>query len=84
MAFYGKNEWGVKEATVAIVSVDGQYPKGYVQIGSQLYKVTASAGNKETANGNEVLFWVTISKARPKPGTKKKTPKKSNRKNDRL
>lgn len=48
------------EAVIKIVQKGDKFPKGYVTIKNQLYKVTASQGKKEDKNGNPILYWVNI------------------------
>lgn len=48
------------EAVIKIVEKDGKFPKGYVTIKNQLYKVTASTGQKDDKNGNPIKYWVNI------------------------
>lgn len=48
------------EAVIKIVQKGDKFPKGYVTIKGQLYKVTASTGQKDDKNGDPIKYWVNI------------------------
>ena len=52
--------YGRKEAVIKVVEKDGKYPKGYVEIGNKMYKVTVSPGQKDDRNGNPIRYWVNL------------------------
>lgn len=60
MAEMRPGRFGKEEAVIKIVEKDGKFPKGYVTIKGQLYKVTASEGRKDDKNGNPIKYWVNI------------------------
>jgi len=65
MAEMRPGRFGKEEAVIKIVEKDGKYPKGYVTIKNQLYKVTASEGRKDDKAGNPIKYWVNIQHVGP-------------------
>jgi hypothetical protein len=60
MAFTGIDKFGNKFATVAITRKGDKWPRGYVEIGSKLYKLTVTDGKKDNKNGDPIINWVKI------------------------
>ena len=60
MAEMRPGRFGKEEAVIKVVVKDGKFPKGYVTIKNQLYKVTCSEGKKDDKNGNPIRYWVNL------------------------
>jgi hypothetical protein len=60
MAQMRPGRFGRQEAVIKVVERDGKYPRGYVQIGSKMYRVTCSNGQKDDKNGNPIRYWVNL------------------------
>jgi len=60
MAQMRPGRFGKEEAVIKVVEKDGKYPKGYVTIKNELYKVTCSPGAKDDKNGNPIRYWVNL------------------------
>lgn len=65
MAEMRPGRFGKEEAVIRVVEKDGKYPKGYVTIKNQLYKVTVSPGQKDDRNGNPIRYWVNLQHVGP-------------------
>lgn len=65
MAEMRPGRFGKDEAVIKVVEKDGKYPKGYLTIKNQLYKVTASEGRKDDKNGNPIKYWVNVQHVGP-------------------
>jgi hypothetical protein len=63
--------FGKEEAVIRVVEKDGKYPKGYVTIKNQLYKVTVSPGQKDDKNGNPIRYWVNLQHVGPANTTRR-------------
>jgi hypothetical protein len=68
MANMRPGRFGRNEAVIKVVQKGDKYPAGYVTIGSKLYKVTCSQGQKEDRNGNPIRYWVNLQE-RPRQGS---------------
>lgn len=60
MAVMRPGRFGKDEAVIKIVKKGDKYPKGYVEIKGQLYKVTCSQGRKDDKYGNPIEYWVNL------------------------
>ncbi len=52
---WGRSRFGNPQKLIKIKEKDGKFPRGYVQDGNKLYKVTVSPANKEGA-----VYWVSL------------------------
>lgn len=67
MAFMSTDRFGNQTATIAIIDKkDTGFGHGYIEIGSQLFKVEVSpaSSGKETRNGNPITNWVKLTKVK--------------------